>query len=211
MLSQLAHLFHGRSQIQNPDDVKSAKDHVRRRMWLLYRLAGANLLYTVCVVLWGAVVRATGSGAGCGAHWPSCHGTLTPALASWETLIEWTHRGMSGALLLTVVLLAALSWLWCPRGHGAKTWAYVALALVIVEALIGAALVLLELVGSNTSPVRAYVMGAHLMNTFVLLGAQYVHLWMLGSPGWRGPIPWKKLACSLWGAQFLLVLLTSCT
>lgn len=57
--------------------------------------------FTVLVILWGAVVRATGSGAGCGNHWPSCNGQIIPWPAQIETLIEFIHRitsGLSGLL-----------------------------------------------------------------------------------------------------------------
>ena len=53
---------------------------------------GINLL----VILWGAYVRATGSGAGCGSHWPLCNGEVVPRSAGLATLIEFTHRATSG-------------------------------------------------------------------------------------------------------------------
>ena len=56
------------------------------------RFAWAVLAYNVAVILWGAYVRATGSGAGCGAHWPLCNGEVVPRAAGVATLIEFSHR-----------------------------------------------------------------------------------------------------------------------
>jgi heme A synthase len=65
---------------------------------------GVNLL----VILWGAYVRATGSGAGCGSHWPSCNGEVIPRSPSSETMIEFTHRLTSGLALILVAILLVL-------------------------------------------------------------------------------------------------------
>ncbi|MGH7436927.1 MAG: COX15/CtaA family protein, partial [Polyangiaceae bacterium] len=70
------------------------------------RFAWGLLAYDVAVVVWGAFVRATGSGAGCGRHWPTCNGDFVPRAPRLETLIEMSHRASSGlAFLLTAVLL----------------------------------------------------------------------------------------------------------
>lgn len=68
----------------------------------------AVLAYNILVVLWGAFVRATGSGAGCGSHWPLCNGTVIPRAPEVATMIEFTHRLTSGIALL---LVAAVLWL----------------------------------------------------------------------------------------------------
>src|SRR5262249_16113254 len=74
------------------------------------RFAWAVLAYDVAVAAWGSYVRATGSGAGCGSHWPLCNGELVPHTEAWRRtsmLIEYSHRATSGlALLLTFALLA---------------------------------------------------------------------------------------------------------
>lgn len=125
---------------------------------------------TVLVVLLGAVVRITGSGAGCGQHWPTCHGEVAHLPKSVETWIELSHRTTSGLDFLGVLGLAVLAFRLAPR-HPARISAFAALALIIVEVLIGARLVLLNLVGSNMSFDRVVVMPAHLVTTSLLIGA----------------------------------------
>src|SRR5665213_3603956 len=64
---------------------------------LLARFAWFAVFYNVLVILWGALVRATGSGAGCGNHWPLCNGQVIPVSPGFHTVIEFTHRMMTGA------------------------------------------------------------------------------------------------------------------
>jgi heme A synthase len=151
-------------------------------------LAWAALAYTLLVVLFGAVVRITGSGAGCGQHWPSCQGEIVHLPRSLETAIEYTHRLTSGAALLVVLALAVLARRSFAPGHLARRAANWALVLMLVEALIGAALVLLELVGRNDSAARAAVMAAHLVNTSLLTAALALSAWSgahTDTPTWR--------------------------
>ena len=137
----------------------------------LQRFAWSVLGYNVAVVLWGAYVRATGSGAGCGSHWPLCNGEVVPRGASAATLIEFSHRLTSGLALLGVLALVIWIWRACGRGHRARRGALWSLLLILVEAGIGAGLVLFELVADNASMARALFMAAHLVNTFFLLAA----------------------------------------
>ena len=67
------------------------------------RFAWATVGFNLLVIVWGAFVRATGSGAGCGKHWPLCDGEVTPPLESTAQLIEFTHRLTSGVALLAVL------------------------------------------------------------------------------------------------------------
>jgi heme A synthase len=129
------------------------------------------LVYNVAVILWGAYVRATGSGAGCGGHWPLCNGDILPRAPAVETLIEYSHRIMSGLSLLLVGLLLYWAWRLFLSGDRIRKGALVAVLLIVLEALIGAGLVLFDLVGGNTSITRAVVGALHLVNTFMLLGA----------------------------------------
>lgn len=137
----------------------------------LFRLALAVLLWNLLVIGWGAFVRASGSGAGCGAHWPLCDGEVIPRAPSAERAIEFTHRATSGLALLAGVLLALAARRWRPRGHPARRAAAVALLFLLAEAALGAGLVLFELVGDDASATRAVVMALHLVNTLGLFGA----------------------------------------
>jgi heme A synthase len=135
------------------------------------RYAWWVLAAILVVILWGAVVRATGSGAGCGQHWPLCNGEVVPRSAATATLIEFTHRITSGLAFLLVVGLFAWSRRAVPPGHRARTAAAYSLVFIITEALIGAGLVLFGLVGENDSALRAVYLAGHLLNTFLLLAA----------------------------------------
>jgi cytochrome c oxidase assembly protein subunit 15 len=135
------------------------------------RFAWAVLGYNLLVVAWGAFVRATGSGAGCGKHWPTCNGELVPRSPGAATAIEFGHRLTSGLALLAVVALAVWAFRAFPRGHATRGAAVAALALMIAEALLGAGLVLFGWVAKDQSAARGWVMALHLVNTFLLLGA----------------------------------------
>ena len=135
----------------------------------LTRFARIVLGWNLVVILWGAFVRATGSGAGCGAHWPLCNGEVLPRAPALETMIEFTHRATSGTALLLVLALAAWVFREREKGHPARRAAGAAVFFILVEAAVGAGLVLFHLVGANDSVARALFMAGHLANTFVLL------------------------------------------
>lgn len=135
------------------------------------RYASGVLGWNLAVVAWGSYVRATGSGAGCGAHWPLCNGEVIPRAAAVSTAIEFTHRASSGAGLFLVVILVVWALLRFPRHHAALKAAIAAGVLIVMEALIGASLVLFGWVGQSTSSARGGVMALHLVTTFLLLGA----------------------------------------
>jgi heme a synthase len=135
------------------------------------------LAYNLVVIMWGAFVRATGSGAGCGQHWPDCNGQIIPRAESIETVIEFSHRVTSGfALISTVILLIWAYRIYAP-GHRVRRGAVVSMVLMVIEALLGAALVLLQLVADNATVGRAVAMALHLMNTFLLIGAIAITAW----------------------------------
>jgi len=127
----------------------------------------ALLGYTIAVILGGVVVRATLSGDGCGAEWPTCQGGWLPQTA--RAAIEWGHRASSGLLVPFVLLVAVGVWRVFPRGHAARRFVAWAVAGVAVECAIGAALVLFELVAHHRSVARAAAMPAHLVTTFLLV------------------------------------------
>ena len=135
------------------------------------RLAWAFWAYLVFVILFGAWVRITHSGAGCGAHWPTCNGDIIPLQPSLETMIEYTHRltsGMCGLFGVAMLVFAG-------KRFGVRHrvfWAQgLTLLFVIFEGAIGAGLVLKELVADDASSARAIVISLHLVNTFFLTGS----------------------------------------
>src|SRR5512147_992418 len=102
------------------------------------RYAWALLGYTVLVVLWGALVRATGSGAGCGGHWPLCNGMVVPRAPTIQTIIEYTHRIMSGLSLALTGGLLVWAFRIFPKGHRARRFAALAGLFLVIEAFLGA-------------------------------------------------------------------------
>ncbi|MCH2110149.1 MAG: COX15/CtaA family protein [Polyangiaceae bacterium] len=136
----------------------------------LYRLWQWGLAYSILVILFGAVVRITGSGAGCGQHWPTCKGEILHLPQALETVIELFHRLTSGGALLGSVVLCLLGYRWSTARSVRRSGLAVALFMV-GESLVGAALVLLKYVGDNDSVGRAIIMAAHLLNTSLLLFA----------------------------------------
>jgi cytochrome c oxidase assembly protein subunit 15 len=150
----------------------------------LRRFAWSVVGFNVAVIVWGAFVRATGSGAGCGRHWPTCKGEVIPRAPALETAIEFTHRATSGLSLLLVIALVVWTRRALPRGHVARRAALAGLGLMVVEALLGAALVLYGWVAKDTSPERGWVMAVHLTNTLLLLGAlTLAAAWIEAPPG----------------------------
>lgn len=152
------------------------------------RFAWGVLAYNLGVVLWGAYVRASGSGAGCGRHWPLCNGVVVPQAPDAKTLVELAHRISSGLALIAVVVLylwARRSWAPGNRVRQAAGWA---LLFMIFEALVGAGLVLFELVDDDDSLLRAGYLALHLLNTFILLAAIALTAWWAGAPEER-PAP----------------------
>jgi cytochrome c oxidase assembly protein subunit 15 len=139
-----------------------------------------TLAATLLVILWGAYVRASGSGAGCGSHWPLCNGAVVPPSPTVATLVEFGHRLTSGAALLLVVGLVVGAWRRFPRGDVVRRAAAWTGVFMVLEALIGAGLVLLELVAGNTSTARAIWMGGHLVNTFFLVAAMSLTAYWAG-------------------------------
>ena len=135
------------------------------------------------VILWGAFVRATGSGAGCGEHWPTCNGEVIPRPEAIETMIEFTHRLTSGVALIMTVALVVWAVRLFERGHRVRKAAWTTLGFMLAEAALGAGLVLFGLVADDDSVARALVMCMHLLNTLFLLGAMALTGWWADRPG----------------------------
>ncbi len=121
------------------------------------------------VILWGAYVRATGSGAGCGDHWPLCNGEVIPRPESVKTWIEFAHRSSSGLNLILVFISYFWSRKLSPKHSWIRTSAYYSVIAILMEALLGAGLVLLKLVEFDQSIARAISISLHLVNTLFLI------------------------------------------
>ena len=141
------------------------------------RLAWFTLGYTVLVILWGGVVRASGAGAGCGDHWPFCNGEIIPTNPALNTLVEFAHRVTSGLALPLVLVLAWHAFRVAPRGSAVRKAVVASVGFMVLEAALGAGLVLFEYVAYNPSFARAVWMAAHLVNTLLLLGALTLVAW----------------------------------
>lgn len=137
------------------------------------------LVFNVGVILFGAFVRATGSGAGCGPSWPTCQPSIG-GTGDTERLIELTHRLTAGLALVLVGLLAVWVWRSTDKGHPARTGAVLSAIAVVGEALIGAMIVLAEWVADDTSVARAISVPLHLINTLFLLAALTLTIFWLG-------------------------------
>jgi heme A synthase len=159
--------------------------------------AWAVLAYNLAVVLWGAYVRATGSGAGCGNHWPLCDGPVTPQTPAGATIIEFTHRVTSGLDLMLVAALVVWAFRAYPKRHRVRFGATLSATFLATEALLGASLVLLNHVARNASSARAWSLSAHLINTLTLLACLALTAWwasgfdavrLRGRPAWMAGV-----------------------
>jgi len=137
----------------------------------LRRFAWGVLVYFIIVFLGGTLVRATGAGAGCGDHWPLCNGVVVQHHPRLDTIIEFTHRIMSGLSLFAVVGLLWWTFAGTVRGHLARAASVAALVLTLIEAILGALLVKLGLTAQSQSPIRPAYLALHLTNTLLLLAA----------------------------------------
>ena len=137
----------------------------------LRRFAWGVLVYFVAVILWGTLVRATGSGDGCGNHWPLCNGTVVQISPSVQTVIEFIHRLTTGLSGFVVVGLLIWTYAATVRGHLARAAAVASVVLTVVEGILGALLVKLGLTAQSQSPIRPAYLALHLTNTLLLLAA----------------------------------------
>jgi len=127
--------------------------------------------WNLIVILWGAYVRASGSGAGCGQHWPLCNGEVIPQAPDVKMTIEFTHRLLSGGAILLIATMIIWGFRITRKGHPVRKGLVAAGILIVTEALLGAGLVLFELVEENSSLMRAFAVALHLANTFLLVGS----------------------------------------
>ena len=155
-----------------------------------------TLAFNLLVIVWGAYVRASGSGAGCGSHWPLCNGEVIPDSPTVKTIVEFSHRlssGLAGLLVAGALLWAFIVWvirLFAPKHRlgrdGAARLFFIAAAamfFMLMEAAIGAGLVRFEMVAENKSIARALWVSAHLVNTFLLVGTLAFLAWTATTGG----------------------------
>jgi heme A synthase len=135
------------------------------------------LLYNLPVILWGAYVRVSFSGDGCGANWPFCNGQVLPQNMATATMIEFTHRLMTSVDSCLVIALAVWAFYAFPKAHAVRRFAIWSLVFLFVEALLGAGLVLFRKVAHDQSSGRAVYLSAHLVNTMLLLGVLTITAW----------------------------------
>ena len=137
---------------------------------IINKLSLYGLVVSVFSIIAGAIVRATGSGDGCGASWPTCNGEIIPDLDTSSELIEFSHRSVSGVLLIITLIIFVKSFKdEVPTLQKKIIWSLT--FFVLLEALIGAVIVIYEWVGMNSSAPRIIAVPLHLVNTFGLLGA----------------------------------------
>lgn len=156
------------------------------------------LIWNVITALWGAFVRATGSGAGCGSHWPLCNGQVVPQAEQVATLVEFSHRIMSGLAMIGVLVLLVWAFRAYPKGHPVRFGAVASAVFIILEALVGAALVLFGWVVDDASKERALVVSIHLTNTFLLLASLAVVAWWASN---KRPIALQAHRWLVWGLR----------
>jgi cytochrome c oxidase assembly protein subunit 15 len=135
------------------------------------RLAWLIVAYNMTVILWGAYVRGSGSGAGCGSRWPLCNGEILPSITRSQTLIEFMHRVTSAVSLILVFFLVVWCWRHTSKGDWPRYSSVGGLFLLFNEAILGAALVLFDHVGLDPSAAHALFLCLHFGNTLLLLAA----------------------------------------
>lgn len=151
----------------------------------LRRFSYAALLVAFTHLVFGAIVRISGSGMGCGDHWPLCYGHLIPPMNRPDLVVEWTHRLLASILVLTVVAFAVTAW----RGRhasavggrgGVLRASLLALGAVLTAALLGAVTVWL---GNPPYATVAHWLVA--MTLFATLGAASMRAGGLGGAAAR--------------------------
>jgi heme A synthase len=149
---------------------------ISRKRFALF--AWTVLAYNVLVILWGAYVRVSFSGDGCGAHWPFCNGQVIPQNMAAPMAIEFTHRVMTSVDSFAVIAMCAWAFVAFPRKHAARLYSVLSLVFLFIEALLGAGLVLFRYVAKDQSAGRAWYLSAHLTNTMLLLAALTIVAWL---------------------------------
>jgi heme A synthase len=136
------------------------------------------LAYNLPVIVWGAFVRVSFSGDGCGDHWPTCNGQLLPSQMAKPMAIEYTHRIMTGLDIFAVAALCIWAFQAFPKKHVVRRYSLFSLLFLFIEALLGAGLVLFRYVAKDQSAGRGWYLSAHLTNTMLMLGCFTITAWL---------------------------------
>ncbi len=139
-------------------------NRLARWSWVLLGL-------TIGVIVGGSLVRATGSGAGCGESWPRCQGSLFPLGGGTETTIEFAHRAATLLLGLVLVAFVVAAVRRGPAGRLLRCALGWVGAFFLGEVVIGAILVVAGWVDTDASIGRVIMVPLHLVNTFFLVAA----------------------------------------
>jgi heme a synthase len=167
------------------------------------------LAFTLGVVLFGALVRITGSGAGCGQHWPSCQGEIIHLPRRVSTWIEYTHRLTSALCGLLALWLAIRSLFEFGPRHPVRRTLLVTCVLMAVEGLIGRELVRAGLVGQDASLRRAIIMPLHLVSTSALTASLALAAWWSRPPSPESRPAGTGLRVLTYGAAGWLLLVSA--
>ncbi|GGA57255.1 cytochrome oxidase assembly protein [Edaphobacter acidisoli] len=145
----------------------------------LVRYAWVVVAYNILVILWGAVVRASGSGAGCGDDWPLCNGDFVPHHPRLATMIEFAHRQSTTVATILIIGLVVWTFYSARRGDRVRRAAIASTVFLVTEALLGAVLVLRGYVLNNISTARVVMQSIHFTNTLLLLASLTLTAWWL--------------------------------
>ncbi len=167
------------------------------------KFAWAVLAWNIPVILWGAYVRASFSGDGCGAHWPFCNGQMIPRNMAAPMAIEFTHRAMTSVDSVAVIGLCVWAFLVFPKRSAVRRFSILSLVFLFIEALLGAGLVLFRLVAHDQSAGRAVYLSAHLTNTLLLVAALTITAWLASTD--TGQIEWARVPARIWTAAVVFL------
>ncbi len=184
---------------------------VREKFMTLKKYAWGVLIYNVFVIMFGTFVRATGSGAGCGAHWPLCTGEVIPEFEAMTTRIEFTHRITSGIAFISVTVLLIWVLRTVAMSHPARKWAKWAMAFMVSESLVGALIVLMRWTGNDTSVGRAIFVALHMVNSLSLVACMTLTAFYLSrdlsEPALLSAkyLTWNRLAFTIGAIALVLI------
>lgn len=152
-----------------------------RKLSNFAKFALFTLAYNLVVIIWGVFLRASKSGDGCGQHWLTCQGEVIPSAPEFKTVIEFSHRVTSGLAFFVVLGLLIWAVKIYSKGRTARTAATGSFVFIVVEALLGAGLVLTGNTAEAWTPMRPLWAAGHLISTFVLLAFLTLTAWSAAS------------------------------